>query len=99
MECKLGTTILTELHNYNTMAYFVLLTFDTKNDSHIEEVTETNSLSRESISKCRWAKAPKRRNPNQTVGHMIITFMDPDSTNNSSQVQAKTNQMPQMPGP
>ena len=59
MECELSTTILTELHNYNTMAYFVPLTSNTKNDSHIEEVTKTNSLSRESISECRWAKAPK----------------------------------------
>jgi len=30
MECELSTTILTEMRNYNTMAYFVLLTFDTK---------------------------------------------------------------------
>jgi len=81
MECELSTTILTESCNYNTMAYFIPLTFNTKNDSHIEEVTETNSLSRESISKCRWAKAPKQRNLNQTVGHMSITFTNPDSAN------------------
>ena len=58
MECELGLTILPESHNYNVMAYFVPLTFDTAKKSHTEEVTEANNLTKESISKCRWAKAP-----------------------------------------
>jgi hypothetical protein len=59
MECKLGTTILTEMHNYNTMAYFVPLTFSATEKSHLEEVIKTNNLPNRSISKCRWAKAPE----------------------------------------
>ena len=81
MECELGTTILTEMRNYNAMAYFVPLTFSAADKSHLEEVTETNDLPNGSISKCRWAKAPERRSPNQTVGHVVITFTDPDSAN------------------
>ena len=60
MECELGTTILTETCNYNTMAYFIPLTFNATEKSHLEEVTETNNLPNEFISKCRWAKAPEQ---------------------------------------
>ncbi|KAF8219487.1 hypothetical protein L208DRAFT_1339701, partial [Tricholoma matsutake] len=81
MECELGTTIITETRNYNVMAYFVPLTFDTADNSHIEEVTENNGLTRESVSRCKWAKAPKQRNPKQMVGHMIVTFTDLDNAN------------------
>ncbi|KAF8227146.1 hypothetical protein L208DRAFT_1298073 [Tricholoma matsutake] len=81
MECESGTSILPEACNYNIMAYFVPLTCDVIEKSHIEEVTESNSLSKDSINKCRWAKAPGWQNPNQSVGHMIITFTDPNSTN------------------
>jgi hypothetical protein len=59
MECELGTTILTKSRNYNTMAYFIPLTFSTTEKSHIEEVTEANNLPKGSISKCRWAKVPE----------------------------------------
>lgn len=81
MECELDTSILTESCRYNIMAYFVPLTFDMTEKSHIEEVTENNGLHRDAIAKCKWAKAPERRNPNQAVGHMVITFADPDSAN------------------
>ncbi|KAF8234339.1 hypothetical protein L208DRAFT_1549999 [Tricholoma matsutake] len=80
MECELGTSILPEARNFNIMAYFVPLISDVTEKSHIE-VMETNGLSKDSISKCRWAKAPGWRNPNQSVGHMIIMFTDPDSAN------------------
>ena len=59
MECKLGTTILTKSCNYNTMAYFIPLTFSATEKSYIEEITEANDLPNGSISKCRWAKAPE----------------------------------------
>ncbi|KAF8219610.1 hypothetical protein L208DRAFT_992928, partial [Tricholoma matsutake] len=81
MECKLETSIVIESHNYSSMAYFIPLTFNAMERSHIEEVAETNNLPKDSIKKCRWAKAPEQHNPNQTVGHIIITFTDPDSTN------------------
>ncbi|KAF8227000.1 hypothetical protein L208DRAFT_1497033 [Tricholoma matsutake] len=81
MECELGTSILLEARNFNTMAYFVPLTFDVSEKTHIEEVMESNDLSKDAISKCRWVKAPGWWNPNQMVGHMIITFTDPDSAN------------------
>jgi hypothetical protein len=59
MECELGTTVLPEFCNYNTMAYFVPLTFGAAEKSHIEEVTKANDLPNGSINKCRWAKAPE----------------------------------------
>jgi hypothetical protein len=59
MECELDTTILLKSCNYNVMAYFIPLTFKAADKSHIKELTELNSLSKESISKCRWAKAPE----------------------------------------
>ena len=81
MECKLETSILTKSCNYSIMAYFVPLTFNAAERSHIEEVAETNNLPIDSIKKCRWAKAPEWCNPNQTVGHITFTLTDPDSTN------------------
>ena len=81
MECELGTTIILESRNYNTMAYFIPLTFDMGEWSHMEEVTESNGLLKEAITKWKWAKVPEWHNPNQMVGHMIITFTDPDSAN------------------
>ena len=44
------------------------------------EPANTN-LPKDSIKKCRWAKAPEQHNPNQTVGHVIITFTNPNSMN------------------
>jgi hypothetical protein len=81
MECELGTTIFPKLRNYNTMAYFVLLTFNANEKTHTEEVIKANDLPNGSISKCRWAKAPEQQSPNQMVGHVVITFADPDSVN------------------
>ena len=74
---------MTKSRNYSVMAYSVPLTFNTMERSHIKEVVETNNLPKDSIKKCRWTKAPERRNPNQSVGHVIITFTDPDSVNQS----------------
>ena len=59
LEYELETSIVTESCNYSTMAYFVPLTFNAMERSPIEEVAETNTLPKDSIKKCRWAKAPE----------------------------------------
>ena len=40
-----------------------------------------HSIPNNSISKLKWAKRPDQRSPSQTVGHLIITFKDPDAAN------------------
>ena len=59
MEGKLGTNIIPESRNYNTVAYFIPLMFDMGEWSHMEEVTESNGLLKEAITKCKWAKVPE----------------------------------------
>ena len=48
MECKLETSIMTESCNYSAMAYFIPLTFNAMERSHIEEVAEANNCPKDS---------------------------------------------------
>jgi hypothetical protein len=66
---------------HNTIAFFVPLTFDPDNSTNIEEILETNDLNPDAILKTKWAKAPERRLPSQTSGHLLISFSDPDTAN------------------
>jgi len=67
--------------NHPMIAYFVPLNLNTENLTHISEIIETNNLNKDDISKIRWAKPPARRSPNQTCGHLIINFTNPDAAN------------------
>jgi hypothetical protein len=67
--------------NHPMIAYFVPLNLHTENPTHISEIIDTNNLNKDDISKIRWAKPPARRSPNQTCGHLIINFTNPDAAN------------------
>jgi hypothetical protein len=66
---------------HNVIAFFVPLTLDPDNPTNIEEIQETNDLNPHDIIKAKWAKAPERRLPSQTSGHLIVSFSNPDTAN------------------
>lgn len=63
------------------IAYYVPLTLNTDNPAHMSEIAESNNLQPGDLLKARWAKPPARRSPNQTCGHLILTFSNPDAAN------------------
>jgi hypothetical protein len=67
--------------SHNTIAFFVPLTFNPDIPVNIEEIQETNDIPNGAIIKAKWAKAPERRTPSQSCGHLIISFSDPDIAN------------------
>jgi hypothetical protein len=79
VEIKQSATFKKRAHN--TIAFFVPLTFDPDNPTNIEELIETNDLNPNDILKAKWAKAPERRLPSQTSGHLLISFSNPDIAN------------------
>jgi hypothetical protein len=59
----------------------VPLTLNPDSQANIEEIQETNDIPSDAIIGAKWAKAPERRSPSQSCGHLIISFSDPDIAN------------------
>jgi hypothetical protein len=66
---------------YNTIAFFVPLTFNPDSEANMEELAETNNTEANIITKAKWAKPPERRHPTQRSGHLLISFSDPEIAN------------------
>ncbi|KAJ3501009.1 hypothetical protein NMY22_g19068 [Coprinellus aureogranulatus] len=64
---------------YLTVLKFVPLTFDTT--AHRAEFLEVNDLKETDVAKIAYIKAPEKRKPNQTHGHVFVHFTDPDVAN------------------
>jgi hypothetical protein len=78
---KLGASAMVRARQFNTVAYYVPLTFKAGDPISMREVEETNALPTNSITATRWIEPPNRRSPRQLVGHAIFSFADPKSAN------------------
>jgi hypothetical protein len=78
---ELRVAVSLKKRTHNCIAFFVPLTLDPGNPEHIEEIQESNDIAADTIIRAKWAKAPERRTPSQSCGHLIISFTDPDAAN------------------
>ncbi|KAF8802918.1 hypothetical protein BYT27DRAFT_7111218, partial [Phlegmacium glaucopus] len=67
--------------NHPIIAYYVPLQLNTDNPAHAAEIREVNGMQEGDLLKIRWAKPPARRTTQQTCGHLILTFSNPDAAN------------------
>src|SRR6266852_600306 len=59
----------------------ILITLDPANQKHISEIEEVNRLKDHSISKIRWIKLEKRRNPDQRLAHALFSLSRAEAAN------------------
>jgi hypothetical protein len=59
----------------------VPITLDPNADVHIREIEEVNRLIEHSISKIRWIKPERRRNPEQRLAHAIFSLNSAEAAN------------------
>ena len=57
------------------------LNLNTDSSDHLKEIAEVNNIQQGDLSSMCWIKPPARRAPNQTCGHLILFFSDPDAAN------------------
>lgn len=66
---------------YTVIVPFVPLTFNPENKIHLRETEEANDLQERDIARAQWIKPPSQREKKQTVGHLMLTFANPETAN------------------
>ena len=83
-----GAGVQLKKRNHPVIAYYVPLNLNTDSPDHLKEIAEVNNIRQGDLSSMHWIKPPARRAPNQTCGHLILSFSNPDAAN-----RAKTSRM------
>jgi len=78
---SLGKDLTIKKRNHPVIAYYVPLHLNTSNLTNISEIEEVNSIQEGDLLCVWWAKLPICRNANQTCGHLILTFSNPNAAN------------------
>ena len=79
----LGDGVRFQKRIFNVLAFNVPLNLDPSDDSHCEEINETNDLEENTITSIRWAKPINRRSDYQRTAHLILSFSNPEDANYS----------------
>ena len=64
------------------MVQFVPLSFRPGREADLQEIEEVNGVEVGGILKARWIKPVARCAPSQVCGHVILSFLSPQSANN-----------------
>ena len=80
---KMDPNIKFYARNYKVIAYNVPIDMDPKNQSHLQEICETNNFDTDTspIIEANWAKAIENRTTNQRTAHLYLTFNNIESAN------------------
>jgi hypothetical protein len=69
------------LRQHNILVPKTPITLDPSNEAHLREIEEVNGLKEGSISKIRWVKPERRRNPSQHLAHAIFSLSSAEAAN------------------
>lgn len=80
--CKaIGGSVVHRSRTFNVMAFNVSLTFNSGNQTHLDEIHKVNHISKEGVAHTRWTKSPDKRWERQKMSHLILSFIDVDLAN------------------
>jgi hypothetical protein len=63
------------------IAFNVPITIDPENETHRNEILESNHIEADAVALIRWVKPAQRRTPEQKSAHLFISFTDAKAAN------------------
>jgi hypothetical protein len=78
---KLHPAALIKPRTFQVVVQFVPLTFHPDRETDLREIEEVNGIAKDDVLRARWLKPAARRKPTQTCGHIIVSFLSPQSAN------------------
>ena len=79
----LGDGVRFKKRIFNVLAFNVPLNLDPSDDSHCDEINETNDLEANTVTSIRWAKPINRRTDKQRTAHLVLSYSNPEDANHA----------------
>jgi hypothetical protein len=77
----LATGASIRIRQHTILVPKVPITLDPSTAAHLREIEDVNGLKENSISKIRWIKPEKRRNPDQRLAHALFSLTSAEAAN------------------
>ena len=78
---EIGPDVVFKPRSHTVIAFNVPITIDPKNETHRNEILESNHIEADAVAVIRWVKPTRRRTPEQKSTHLFISFTNAKAAN------------------